>query len=365
MATKNSSKDAITVVEYLNDKNNELEYIIPSDSKSHTKHTAIYVAALAGAFIACYAIGGVVHTNNVDKYIETGDGNITDINDLSEDNAYTVFQNSSLGNDVSIAKNGGYTLSLDGIRAVPSEDGSSVMIQNGATSFTLEGKIDGLNLIGDNLWYVDFTGALHKCSATDGQQNEIVYTGGNITEPIITNDYLFYITKDGTDRLVRRPVDGGDPLVLVSDAVKDYVVVGNTAIYLTLDKSLNSLSLATNDSPSTSAIKIADNIDDFQYNGDLIALNKDKLISFEPDSDNYKELVSDKSVNRLLGASYQHVYYAADGKIYDLNTDTMETTELANADGVIYALDSVDGRAFVTRKVRNGDSYTYSNMYLN
>ena len=36
MANKNSNKNSITVVEYLNDKNNELEYIIPSDSKSHT-----------------------------------------------------------------------------------------------------------------------------------------------------------------------------------------------------------------------------------------------------------------------------------------------------------------------------------------
>lgn len=365
MANNNSNKDPITVVEYLNEKNNELEYIIPSSAKSHPKHTAIYVTALVGAFIVCYGISGVVHTNNIDKYTETGEGLVTDIDDLGIENAYEQYQAHSLGNDVSTAKNGGYTLNVNSYTVIPSDDGNSLTVQNDSTSFELAGPVSGLNLIDNNLWYVDFTGALHKCDTTSGQQNEIVYTGGPISEPIITSDYLFYITKDGTDRLVRRPVDGGDPLVLVSDPVKDYVIMGNAAIYLTSDKVLNKLSLVTSDSPAKTGSKIADNIDDFQYNGDLIALNKSSLISFEANGSDYKELVADKDVNRILGASYQHIYYSADDKVYDLNTDTMETTELADADGVIYAVDSIDGRTFITRKVHEGDSYVYSNAYLN
>ena len=118
-------------------------------------------------------------------------------------------------------------------------------------------------------------------------------------------------------------------------------------------------------SASSSGILLANNISDFQYNGDIIALNAGNLISFETDKSDYKELLMDQSVSALVSSTYQHIYYVENDALYDLNSDTLDSEIVSDINGVSVSIDNVGNRVFATRKVRNGDFYTYSNGYLN
>lgn len=366
MSQNNTKNTSLTVSEHLDNQTAHLEALLPSGGKAKHKSTLIYIAALVAAFVICYGYSSIVHSIKIKQNAKPDAAiSVSNANDLSYENAYQNYQELSLGNDVSSAKNGGYTLSLNGFAAIPNEDDSAVSVTSASGTFQIVGNgINGLNLIGDTLYYTSEDGIIHSCNALDGSNGAVISIEGKASNLIAAEGYLFYIDSTNGNCLTRCAADGSDTKVVSYRNIKSFVIVGGDAIYLSEDEKLYRSAGATGDASANGEL-IADNISDFQYNGDIIALNAGNLISFEADKTDYKELVMGKSIANLAGATYQHVYYTEDGTLYDLDTDTLTTERVADDVGVVLSVDNVDGRIFTTRKIRNGDYYTYNNQYLN
>ena len=365
MAQKDNQNNSLTVMDYLDNQTAALEALIPTGIKEKRNTTLIYVAALLVAFGISYGIGSVMHSATVkanadpDKTIS-----VSDANSLTYENAYQYYQQSNLGNDIGISKNGGYVLSLNGYTIVPNTDGTALNVNTGDHTYEIvAADVSGLNLIGDTLYYVT-ANTIHSCNAADGSNDTIVPIDADISQLIAADNYLFYIDAANGNNLMRCTLDGTDIATVSYRSIQSFAIVGGDAICLTSEGELYRFANSTN-SASSSGILLANNISDFQYNGDIIALNAGNLISFETDKSDYKELLMDQSVSALVSSTYQHIYYVKNGALYDLNSDTLDSEKVSDINGVSVSIDNVGDRVFATRKVRNGDFYTYSNGYLN
>ena len=366
MAQNKNTNTTLTVLEHLDNQTAHLEALLPSGGKVKSKSTLLYIAALIAAFIICYGYASIAHSIRIKQNAKSDVSvNAANANDLSYENAYQNYQQTSLGNDISSAKNGGYTLSFNGYTIVPNADYTAISVASNLDTYKIVGNgIAGLNLVGDVLYYTSEDGTIHSCNAADGSNDTVIPIEGSAFHLTVAEGYLFYIDSLNDNCLTRCSTDGSDPKVVSYRNIKSFVIVGGDAIYLAGDGKLYRSAGVTDDASSTGA-PIAENISDFQYNGDIIALNAGNLISFEVDKADYKELVMDQSVGSLVGATYRHVYYTKDGTLFDLATDTLTTEQVADDIGVVISVDNVDDRIFATRKVRNGDYYAYSNQYLN
>lgn len=365
MAQKDNQNNSLTVMDYLDNQTAALEALIPTGIKGKRNTTLIYVAALLVAFGISYGIGRVMHSATVkanadpDKTIS-----VSDANSLTYENAYQYYQQSNLGNDIGISKNGGYVLSLNGYTIVPNTDGTALNVNTGDHTYEIvAADVSGLNLIGDTLYYVT-ANTIHSCNAADGSNDTIVPISADISQLIAADNFLFYIDAANGNNLMRCTLDGADITTISYRSIQSFVIVGGDAICLTSDGELYRF-VNSAASASSSGILLANSISDFQYNGDIIALNAGNLISFETDKSDYKELVMDQSVSALVSSTYQHIYYVESGTLYDLNSDTLDAEKVSDISGVSISIDSIGDRLFATRKVRNGDYYTYSNGYLN
>lgn len=365
MAQKENQNTSLTVMDYLDNQTATLEALIPSSIKGKRNSTLIYIAALLVAFGISYGIGSAMHSAtikanaNPDKAV-----NVSDANSLTYENAYQYYQQSNLGNDIGISKNGGYVLSLNGYTITPNTDGTALSVNTGDHTYEITATdVSGLNLIGDTLYYVT-ANTIHSCNAADGSNDTIIPIDGDFSQLIAADNFLFYIDAANGNNLTRCTLDGTDITIVSYRSIQSFAIVGGDAICLTSDGELYRFANST-DSASSSGILLANNISDFQYNGDIIALNAGNLIAFETDKSDYKELVMDQSVSALVSSTYQHVYYVENGVLYDLNSDTLDSEKVSGISGVSISIDSIGDRIFATRKVRNGDFYNYSNGYLN
>ena len=107
------------------------------------------------------------------------------------------------------------------------------------------------------------------------------------------------------------------------------------------------------------------NLDKFFYNGDVVAQNADKIISFEADGTHSKTLA--ESVQAVVGADYGHVLYQRDDVIYDFNTLENETISLASAvsQGVIVGVDKINSSWLLIKRNRVSNDYLYECSSLN
>lgn len=366
MSQNNTKNTSLTVSEHLDNQTAHLEALLPAGGKVKSKSTLFYIAALIAAFIICYGYASIAHSIRIKQNAKSDVSvNAANANDLSYENAYQNYQQTSLGNDISSAKNGGYTLSFNGYTIVPNADYTAISVVSNSGTYNIVGNgIAGLNLVGDTLYYTSEDGTIHSCNAADGSIDTIIPIEGSASHLTAAEGYLFYVDSLNDNCLTRCSADGSDPKVVSYRNIKSFVIVGGDAVYLTEDGKLYRSAGTTGDASSNGAL-IAENISDFQYNGDIIALNAGNLISFEVDKADYEELVMDQSVCSLVGAAYQHVYYTKDGTLFNLATDTLTTEQVEDDIGVVISVDNVDSRIFATRKVRNGDYYVYDNQYLN
>ena len=364
--TQNTNADGSkTISEYLDDQTARLEQFTPSGTASRKRNIQIYIAALIAAFAISYGYANISHSMKIKRNAKLGAELIIEsADDFTYENAYWNYQNDYLGNDISTAKNGGYTLALNGYYITPNADNSGLTITHNSISHQLQvAGVTGLNVIGKSLYYI-CDGKIHACNVADGSNDVVLPTDGMAANLIAVGEFLFYIDTTNSNTLMRISMSDAQVTALPFSNIKAYVIVGNEAIYLTYQGELYKTSKVTGETSSSAAL-LANNISDFQYNGDIIALNGGNLISFETDKKYYRELVVDQSVVKLEGASYQHVYYLEDGSLFDLNTNSGEIRKITDAVGVVLSIDNVNGRIFATRKVRNGDFYAYDNSYLN
>ena len=364
MAQDNNKDTSLTVLEHLDKQAVCLEALIPSNGKG--KSTLIYIAALMVAFVGCYGCSNIAHSIKIKQNANPDvTVHVSDADDLIYENAYQNYQRTSLGNDISSSKNGGYTLSINEYTAVPNADNTATIVTSAFGSYQIIGnKITGLNAANDMLYYVLEDGLIHCCNALDGTNDMVLAGNCKASHLIVAEGYLFYIDSHNGNCLTRCAIDGSDLKVVSHQKINSYVILGGDLIYMTENEKLYRSSNVMGDVFPDGEL-IAENISDFQYNGDIIALNAGNLISFEVDKTDYKELIMDQTVTSLAGAAYQHVYYTENGALYDLNTDDLTSTQITDNIGVVLSIDNIDNRIFATRKVRNGDYYTYDNQYLN
>ena len=149
MAQDNNKDTSLTVLEHLDKQAVCLEALIPSNGKG--KSTLIYIAALMVAFVGCYGCSNIAHSIKIKQNANPDvTVHVSDADDLIYENAYQNYQRTSLGNDISSSKNGGYTLSINEYTAVPNADNTATIVTSAFGSYQIIGnKITGLNAAND------------------------------------------------------------------------------------------------------------------------------------------------------------------------------------------------------------------------
>lgn len=361
-----NKKDATTTVaDYIKQQNNTLSKIVgvkPSHSKKSADSRIILIVLLVIAFVVSYLLGSKINTSASRKYLDTQEGTITSITDLTYKNSYRIYEGQSLGNDINTSLNGGFTYVSQDLTVAPSSDGTQTIATTANSSFVLcDGIAKSISFYNGSIYFISPTHQLMSCDMSG-----TVAAVSEVPQPIrnaqIMDGILYFQTE--SNGIERCNLETKETTTVTLDSVKSFACIGEDILYLTFSRDLKILHHAA-ETDSSEGNTLAHNIDKFFYNGDVVAQNADKIISFEADGTHSKTLA--ESVQAVVGADYGHVLYQKDDVIYDFNTLENETISLASAvsQGVIVGVDKINSSWLLIKQNRVSNDYLYECSSLN
>lgn len=361
-----NKKDAsITVADYIKQQNNVLSKIVgvkPNHSKKIADPRIILIVLLAIAFVVSYLLGSKISTSASQKYLDSQEGTITSITDLTYKNSYQIYEGQSLGNDINTSLNGGFTYGTQSLTVTPSSDGTQTVATTANGSFALcDGIARSINFYNETIYFITPAHQLMSCnlSGTIAAVSEVPQPIRNVQ---IMDGILYFQTE--SNGIERYNLETKELTTVTPDSVKSFACIGEDILYLTFSRDLKILHHAAA-ADSSEGNTLAHNIDKFFYNGDIIAQNADKIISFEADGTHQKTLA--ESVQAVVGADYGHVLYQKDDVIYDFDTIKNEAISLSSVadQGVIVGVDQLNSSWLLIKRNRASNDYLYECSSLN
>lgn len=361
-----NKKDATTTVaDYIKQQYNTLSKIVgvkPNHSKKSTDPRIILITLLVIAFALSYLLGSKINTSAARKYLDSQVGSITSITDLTYKNTYQIYEGQSLGNDINTSLNGGFTYGTQDLTVTPSSDGTQTVATTANGSFALcDGIARSINFYNESIYFITPAHQLMSCnlSGTIAAVSEVPQPIRNVQ---MMDGILYFQTE--SNGIERYNLETKELTMVTPDSVKSFACIGEDILYLTFSRDLKILHHAAAADPSEGNT-LAHNIDKFFYNGDIVAQNADKIISFEADGTHQKTLA--ESVQAVVGADYGHVLYQKDDVIYDFDTIENEAISLSSVadQGVIVGVDQLNSSWLLIKRNRASNDYLYECSSLN
>lgn len=361
-----NKKDATTTVaDYIKQQNNTLSKIVgvkPNHSKKSADSRTILIVLLVIAFVVSYLLGSKINTSASQKYLDTQEGSITSITDLTYKNTYQIYEGQSLGNDINTSLNGGFTYGTQDLTVTPSSDGTQTVATTANGSFALcDGIARSINFYNESIYFITPAHQLMSCnlSGTIAAVSEVPQPIRNVQ---MMDGILYFQTE--SNGIERYNLETKELTMVTPDSVKSFACIGEDILYLTFSRDLKILHHAAA-ADSSEGNTLAHNIDKFFYNGDIVAQNADKIISFEADGTHQKTLA--ESVQAVVGADYGHVLYQKDDVIYDFDTIENEAISLSSVadQGVIVGVDQLNSSWLLIKRNRASNDYLYECSSLN
>lgn len=315
---------AITKQDFLNQLKDESDKAGESKSKKMRHRVIASLVVILTIAIVC---GGVFYTQLKEEEVylsfinssadEPFQGSLADL--LSYKDTFEIWNERDTGNDVNVLLSGGKCLLQDNIMIHPSEDGSGISIASGEDFSDIIDPASYYNLHGTDLYYRDDSSRDIYRFDTESKQTSCLYNG-NVGAIFVTADKLYFTDYDEGGSLMSMDFDGSNKVLVIERPICSFVICGDTVICLDNMQNLLKMNL-TNSEPE----QIADHVERFFINGDLIVESDQTIFSVDLHGNDVLELYrSEEPSMRLVGVTDDTILYQENGVLFGLTNGTSE-----------------------------------------
>jgi hypothetical protein len=266
--------------------------------------------------------------------------------------AYTKFEKDKLGNKGNNIMNYGLVCRGDDFVVYEKIENNSRMLvvqKDGVENVISNEDVEYINTDNRVIYYVKKSDNSIYKNDFDGNEQQFV---GDIAsgEMLLYDGTLYFINNNDNCNVYSLNISGDkQPEKIIEDKVVKFVVSGNYIIYLN-DKNV----IGKYDLDSKLISQIQNKIEDFCYNGSIIALNNKKLIQFKSSGKNAKILLEDDVI--LLNSDAEYVYYSKGGDLFQYEISSETETKLIEGYDVYKAVYKVDSKLFCYAFNKNADN---------
>lgn len=313
----------ITRQDYLNQLKDESDKT--GDSKS--KRMRYWVVASIVMILTIAVVGGGMYYAHMKEEVylsfisqnpdDPFQGSLIDL--LSYKDTFEVWNERDTGNDVNILLSGGKCLLRGSMEIHPCEDGSGIRIVSGEEFSDVIGPASYFNLQDTGLYYRDDSSRGIFRFDTESKQTTCLYNG-NVGAMFVTGNKLYFTDYNENGSLMSMDFDGENKTLVIEHPISSFVICGDTVICL--DNMQNLLTMNLSDlRPKV----IADHVERFFVNGDLIVESDQIIFSVDLNGNDVVELYqSEDSSMRLVGVADDAILYQENGVLFGLENGSSE-----------------------------------------
>lgn len=283
------------------------------------------VSVIFTAGIALALVLGIISTSGersrvYEEYLSNS--NDIDFEYLRYEDTYDRWNANDIGNDVNLLLSGGKVYAKDNLIVKPSEN-SYVVILDGQVIKTFNANISYINVLQDSVIFRDDS-TRNICSFDIATGNEMILSRDNCGEVFVSNGLIYYISFTDNSSIACINPDGTEKSIVVDKPVSNFLVCGDSVVYLTNTQYLYRYSL-----DSGSASSIVSNVERFFVNGDLIIESADMIFSSHTNGNKAEEIYkSAEPTMRLVSATPTEIIYQENGTLYSISVADGTTSEI-------------------------------------
>lgn len=297
----------------------------PFSEKGLKRKKRISIVFVLGILVALGL--GIISTSGersrvYEEYL-TDSSNI-DFEYLRYEDTFTRWNENDIGNDVNVLLSGGKLYSKGNLSITPKEDSYDI-IRDGQVIKSFDSNISYINVLSDTVIFRDdLTRKIYAYNMETN--NEVVISNDNCGEVFAANGLIYYVSFTDGSSIASINLDGSGKCIVVDKPVANFLVCGDSIVYLTNTQYLYRHSLSSGSSTS-----IVSNVERFFVNGDLIIESDDLIFSSYTNGNKAEEVYrSSEPSMRLISATPDEIIYQENGVLYSISVDEGTSSEICS-----------------------------------
>lgn len=234
------------------------------------------------------------------------------------DQAFVLWSETALHNDLNCLMSGGNFYAKNGIIILPNDNFTGMEIIQGENIKTFSNGICSyINVVDDMLYYrKDDERSIFRCSMQENSE-ELVYAG-NVGEVFVYGDYLYFIDLENERKVMQVLLEDSEIInCIIDEPVEQFMIYSNQCLYLTKANRIYQKEIAAD----SVASNISGTYTSFFFNGNIIAQSGDRILSFDICGGNTKVVYENKDIKfRLAGAAASCCYIQEGTTIKKIST---------------------------------------------
>ncbi|MCB7320462.1 DUF5050 domain-containing protein [Lacrimispora sp. 210928-DFI.3.58] len=280
--------------------------------KENKRKRYIRISFIGGSIVAILI--GILGTPVSDKAAflsyEKEAGIMIDEDVFRNDQAFALWSEAALHNDLNCLMSGGNFYEKNGIIIRPNDSFTGMEIIQGENVTTFSNGICSyINIVDDMLYYrKDDERSIFRCSIHDNSE-ELVYAG-NVGEIFVYGDYLYFIDLENERKVMQVLLENPETInCIIEEPVEQFMIYSNQCLYLTKTNKLYQKEIAVD----SIASNISGTYTSFFFNGDIIAQSGERILSFDIGGGNTKVVYENKENKFCLAGAATGCCYIQEG----------------------------------------------------
>lgn len=339
------AENSMSAKEYLANKRKEIEEneIKNKARVSKLKRvTGMFACAIVVLTALSYGASKLFIEHKYNSYITGSSNGSVDIELIEYKDAYQKFQNELLGNKGNNIMNYGLVCQGNDFVAyenVKDNKNTLVLLKNNVENIISNSDVEYINTDNKFLYYVKKSDRGIYKNDMQGNEQQLV-SDMSAGEMLLYNGNLYFVNNTDNQSIYKVSIEGQvSPEKVVDNRVVKFVISGSSIIYIDDNNKINKF-----DMDSKLIASIQDKMEDFCYNGSILALNNRKIISFSSSGKNAKILTEGNIT--LLNSDNDYIYYSKDGGLYQFEIASETETKLIEGYDVYKAVYKIDSKLF-------------------
>lgn len=254
------------------------------------------------------SMGGVFLTSRANNkaYNEYMQGGTVSFTVLNHKDAFSRWNKTELGNNANTLLSGGKLLIKDGLKI------SGVPLTGNTDGFLFLSNASYLNKINNQVIYRDDTNH-HLYSFNPSSNQKTLFYEGNVGEVLGYGSELYFIDYNKQGGISCLNINNTKSIsAVVEQPVVAFIICGKQILYLDAQQSLHLKTIGTNMEET-----IAQSVERFFLNGEIVVQSKNNLIAFSPSGKNSRLLYTSAVDNlQLAGVLGKKLYLQEEGILY-------------------------------------------------
>lgn len=293
-------------------KQSEKELIRHEKRNKRKKYIRIGFIGGSIAAILIGILGTPVSNKAAFLSYEKEPGIMIDEDVFHNDQAFALWSETALHNDLSCLMSGGNFYEKNGIIIRPNDNFTGMEIIQGENVKTFSNGICSyINVVDDMLYYrKDDERSIFRCSMQENSE-ELVYAG-NVGEVFVYGDYLYFIDLENERKVMQVLLEDPEAInCIIDEPVEQFMIYSNQCLYLTKTNRIYQKEIASDSVVSN----ISGTYTSFFFNGNIIAQSSDRILSFDIGGRNAKVVYEDKDTKFRLAGAATNCCYIQEGTI--------------------------------------------------